>query len=130
MLSFGEPPPRRKPSLTPMIDVIFLLMVFFMLASRFGTDTQVPLNVAAGAAGEAWHGPPRLVDVGPEALRLNGTETALDALPGALAGLTESGTDTVVLRPRDGADIQRVVAVMEALGAAGFARLVLLEAPE
>ncbi|NSY41645.1 biopolymer transporter ExbD, partial [Leisingera sp. ANG59] len=30
-------------SLTPMIDVVFLLLVFFMLASRFGMDTVLQL---------------------------------------------------------------------------------------
>ncbi|MEM8656825.1 MAG: biopolymer transporter ExbD, partial [Pseudomonadota bacterium] len=34
----GPPPPSRRPSLTPMIDVVFLLLVFFMLAARFGQD--------------------------------------------------------------------------------------------
>ena len=43
MLQFGPPRPRRKPSLTPMIDVVFLLLVFFMLAARFGQDVGLAL---------------------------------------------------------------------------------------
>tara|TARA_E500000305_G_scaffold111236_1_gene122171 strand:+ start:42929 stop:43090 length:162 start_codon:yes stop_codon:yes gene_type:complete len=35
--------PKRKPGLTPMIDV-----VFFMLALRFGVDTVVPFPLAEG----------------------------------------------------------------------------------
>jgi len=53
--------PKRKPSLTPMIDVVFLLLVFFMLASRFGVDTVVPFPLAGG--GGSYAGPPRLVDM-------------------------------------------------------------------
>ncbi|MEO0362761.1 MAG: biopolymer transporter ExbD, partial [Pseudomonadota bacterium] len=34
--------PRRRPSLTPMIDVVFLLLVFFMLAARFGVELAMP----------------------------------------------------------------------------------------
>ena len=48
-----------------MIDVVFLLLVFFMLAARFG---------ATDAAVRRWrfrrrsllHGPPRLVEVRPD----------------------------------------------------------------
>jgi Biopolymer transport protein len=39
---------RRRPGLTPIIDVVFLLLVFFMLASRFGQYRALPLS--AGAA--------------------------------------------------------------------------------
>ena len=42
--------PRRRPSLTPMIDVVFLLLVFFMLASRFGMDAVLNLPWPARAA--------------------------------------------------------------------------------
>jgi biopolymer transport protein ExbD len=36
---------RRGPGLTPLIDVVFLLLVFFMLASRFETEALLPLAV-------------------------------------------------------------------------------------
>lgn len=57
-----SPRSRRKPSLTPMIDVVFLLLVFFMLASRFGLEAMMPLPLV-GAGGGAYSGPPRLVDI-------------------------------------------------------------------
>lgn len=124
-LSFGEPPARRRPSLTPMIDVVFLLLVFFMLAARFGLDQTIPLPLA-GAAGD-WSGPPRLVDIGPEALALNGAPVAEDGLAAALAPLMAAPTDTIVLRAREGADLQRLVDVTERLTEAGFSALVLVE---
>ena len=41
-----------------MIDVVFLLLVFFMLASRFGIDQVIPLPLAAAVrpipARRAW----------------------------------------------------------------------------
>lgn len=125
-MNLGDPPPRRRPSLTPMIDVVFLLLVFFMLSSRFGVDLQVPLNVAGSASGD-YSGPPRLVDISPDSVRLNGTETPLPDLSAALEDLTESPEDTIMLRARDGAELQRVVSVMEALGRSGFESLVLVE---
>lgn len=123
--SFGAPPPRRRPNLTPMIDVVFLLLVFFMLASRFGIETVLPLTLAG--TGGTYSGPPRLVDIRPETLALNGVPVAEAALAAALGPLSGGADDIVVLRAREGADLQRVLAVMEVLKAAGFARLVLVE---
>ncbi|MBK1637051.1 ExbD/TolR family protein [Rhodovulum adriaticum] len=125
-LNLCPPAPRRKPSLTPMIDVVFLLLVFFMLASRFGQDVTLPV-AGGGGAGADWSGPPRLVDIRPGVVALNGVQTALPDLPAALEPLTDSPADPVVLRPRDGADLQRVITVMEALSQAGHDRLILVE---
>ncbi|MBC7158363.1 MAG: biopolymer transporter ExbD [Rhodobacteraceae bacterium] len=114
-------PRRRALSLTPMIDVVFLLLVFFMLAARFGGTGAVPL--AAGGGGAGWQGPPRLVAVGEGGLRLNGVAMDEGALMAALARL---GPGPVVLRP-EGATVGRLVAVAGALRAAGYDRLVVVE---
>ncbi|MEM1312920.1 MAG: biopolymer transporter ExbD [Pseudomonadota bacterium] len=125
-MSFTSPPRRRRrPSLTAMIDVVFLLLVFFMLASRFGADRALPMPLAG--AGETWRGPPRLIDVTPTGLRLNGFEVDLADLPDALAPLVERDEDAVVLRGRDGATVQRLTDVMEALVQAGRSNVVLVE---
>jgi biopolymer transport protein ExbD len=126
MMRFGAERPRRRPNLTPMIDVVFLLLVFFMLVSRFGVDRALPLSVAGGG-GSAYSGPPRLVELGADSLRLNGLSIAPDALAEALRGLTDNPTDAIILRAAEGADLQALVAVMDRLTGAGFTRLVLVE---
>ena len=78
-MQIGSPPIRRKPSLTPMIDVVFLLLVFFMLAARFGQDVVIDLPISA-ASDKPYEGPPRLIDVLPGAVRLNGVEMPMAAL--------------------------------------------------
>ena len=125
MFAFAAPRRRRRISLTPMIDVVFLLLVFFMLAARFGADQAIPLRIGAGA-GE-WEGPPRLVEVLPEGQRLNGVAVTPEGLVTGLAPLMEAPGDPVVLRPRDGASLQRLVDVMEALSSAGYTGLILVE---
>lgn len=125
MISFGTDRPRRRPNLTPMIDVVFLLLVFFMLSSHFGIDRAIPLSV--GGASGTYSGPPRLVEISPAGLTLNGVAVARDELAGALSALTESPGDAIVLRARDGADLQSLVSLMEVLERAGFTRLVLVE---
>lgn len=138
-LQFGTDRPRRRPNLTPMIDVVFLLLVFFMLVSRFGIETVLPLSTAGGA-GADWSGPPRLVEVGPAGrVTLNGVPVGagtLDspapadlasALQAALAPLMASSADPVVLRGRDGAALSDLVGVTEALRAGGVLHLLLVD---
>lgn len=123
MFSFAAQRQRRKPSLTPMIDVVFLLLVFFMLAARFGHDMAMSLTLAS--SGGSYEGPPRLLDVTPDATRLNGIATPYPAE--ALQPLMQSPDDMVLLRARDGASLQRLVDEIEALRGAGFTNLVLVE---
>ncbi|WP_406871109.1 biopolymer transporter ExbD [Thioclava sp. 'Guangxiensis'] len=126
MFNFAPDRPRRKPDLTPMIDVVFLLLVFFMLASRFSQDVSLPLASASGAASE-WTGAPRLVDIGPEGVvELNGVPRSFDDLLAELDRLTETRADPVILRAKE-ADLQDLVSVMDRLTAAGFSRLILVE---
>lgn len=125
MFDLGAPPPRRRPGLTPMIDVIFLLVVFFMLAARFGAEGAQPLALAGGVG--AWQGPPRLVEVRPEGVALNGVALDPADLTAALAPLVAGPDDPVLLRAAGGAGLQRVVDVLQALAASGHRRLVLVE---
>ncbi|WP_264211208.1 ExbD/TolR family protein [Leisingera thetidis] len=119
------PKPRRKPSLTPMIDVVFLLLVFFMLASRFGSDAVLQLPLAG--QGGAYTGPPRLIGIGTGNLDVNGVPVADSNLTQALAPLMESPGDMLVLRGRDGASLQRITDVTGLLQQAGYSNFVLVE---
>ena len=117
---------RRKPSLTPMIDVVFLLLVFFMLASRFGMDQVIAMPLAS-AGGTAESPAPKLVDVLPELTRLNGIDRPLEMVIAELRTLGATRAGIIVLRSRDEASIQRIVEVSEALRDAGFTNLVLVK---
>lgn len=125
MIRFGAPRPRRRPNLTPMIDVVFLLLVFFMLASRFGVERAMPLTLPGGEA--TYSGPPRLVEVSSDGLRLNGMPVTAQTLGASLTPLMQSPDDVIILRARGGADLQALVAVMDVLTASGLTRLVLVE---
>ena len=49
-MEFGRRrPTRRLISLTPLIDVVFILLIFFMLASSFLDWRSVGLTVSSGA---------------------------------------------------------------------------------
>lgn len=109
-----------------MIDVVFLLLVFFMLASRFGMDQVIAMPLAS-AGGTAESPAPKLVDVLPELTRLNGIDRPLEKVIAELRTLGATRAGIIVLRSRDEASIQRIVEVSEALRDAGFANLVLVK---
>lgn len=125
-MDFAAPKKKHRMSLTPMIDVVFLLLVFFMLASRFGTPVQIDLTLA-GKSETPYSGPPRLVQIEPDAILLNGVEHTADTLVIALPGLMEKPEDTVILRSGEGTSLQRLVDIMELLNGAGMPNLVLVE---
>ncbi|WP_417699126.1 ExbD/TolR family protein [Pseudophaeobacter sp.] len=124
-LAFGPPRAKKRLSLAPMIDVVFLLLVFFMLASQFGRDRIVPL--AMGGAGDAYQGPPRLVQIASDGLRLNGTPIAADALAARIAPLTQKMSDAIILQPDSSASLQQLMDAAALLTAAGFNGLVVME---
>lgn len=78
-------------------------------------------------AGTGYSGPPRLVDVRPETLSVNGISVSEDGMVTALKGLIDTADDIVIIRPREAASLQRVVTVMGLLGDAGFSRVVLVK---
>jgi biopolymer transport protein ExbD len=108
-----------------MIDVVFLLLVFFMLASRFGADQILPLPMAAG--GGQYDGPPRLIDVRPDAFALNGVTMPAADIVKAVGSLLNKPSDMIILRGRDGVKLQRIVTLVDALAAAGYSTIVLVE---
>ena len=122
---------RLKPSLTPMIDVVFLLLVFFMLAAQFAREGQISVRAASatGATQPAdYNGPPRLIGLTAEGLSLNGAILVADDLVARLTPLMADLADPVVLRVGEGVRAQAMVDLVGRLQTAGIDNIVLLEA--
>lgn len=71
---------RRRLSLTSLIDVIFLLLLFFMLSSTFSRFSEVELISAAAGTGTT-DVPPMFLKLQPDSLSLNGETMTLETLP-------------------------------------------------
>ncbi|SMX43388.1 Biopolymer transport protein ExbD/TolR [Maliponia aquimaris] len=125
MIRMPLSPRRRRPSLTPMIDVVFLLLVFFMLVARFGGEDGISLLLAGPQDGAPYTGPPRLVTVLPDSVTLNGQAVA--DLPAALGPLMATPQDVVIVRPAPGTEVGRLLAVLAVLEKAGLTRLAVVE---
>lgn len=125
MFAFASHRPRRRPSLTPMIDVVFLLLVFFMLAARFGQDEAIKLTAGSGSA--AWVGAPRLLELRETGLLLNGAPVAADDLAAALGELMPASDAPVVVHATGRADLAALTALIDLLSGAGISNVVLVE---
>ena len=104
---------RRRPSLTPMIDVVFLLLIFFMLVARFGVDKVIDINLPS-ALGQSsqYEGAPRLVEIkSGNIVSLNGTQISLDQLSSKLSQLMPSPNALIILRSSAEANTQDLLDV-------------------
>ncbi|MEX2617237.1 MAG: biopolymer transporter ExbD [Alphaproteobacteria bacterium] len=122
---------RRSPiSLTPLIDVVFILLVFFMLASSFLDWRAIGLNAPGRAAAAATMEGTILVDIRPDGLRLAGRSVSLRELVAQVSdGLRTKPDRKVVVRPDRGIVLQDAVAILDALTAAGVRDLSLIRKP-
>ena len=126
--------PRRRPAgirLTPLIDVVFILLVFFMLASSFmdwrGFDLGLP---AADARADPDTRPIVVRVLADGGFRLGGLDVAPDALASRVAGVLEESADRpVVVRADAGAPIQATVRALDRLHAGGIEAASLAESP-
>ncbi|WP_421708781.1 ExbD/TolR family protein [Algihabitans sp.] len=118
---------RALISLTPLIDVVFILLIFFMLASSFLDWRAIELNAPAqAAAGTSVEGA-LLVEVRSDSLRLSGETVSLDALASRIATRLETAPDQrVLVRPASGVALQQAVAVLDRLKAVGVSELSLI----
>ncbi|HET7410841.1 MAG TPA: biopolymer transporter ExbD, partial [Paracoccaceae bacterium] len=123
-------PRRAQIGLTPLIDVVFILLVFFMLASSF-LDWR-SIQVAGGTTGAARPGleGALLVEIREDGLRLSGETMTPDALSLRVeARIGKRPDQRIVVRPGAGVDVQRTVAVLDRLTAAGARDVTLAGAP-
>ena len=105
---------RRRPSLTPMIDVVFLLLIFFMLVARFSVDKVIDINLPSALGQNAQYaGAPRLVEIKlGNIVSLNGSEIPLDQLSNNLSELMPSPNALVILRSSVEANTQDLLDVL------------------
>ena len=117
---------RSLISLTPLIDVVFILLVFFMLASSFldwrAIDLAPPVRAGGGTPMEG----AMLVEIRENDLRLAGEVLDLETLVARVAARAADHPDqTVIVRPAPGVTLQRTVAVLDRLADAGVTGLSL-----
>ncbi len=121
-------PRRHRIGLTPLIDVVFILLVFFMLASSLMDWRGLTLATGSGKPADPDSPPPARVTVLADGrLRLNDR-----VYPNAAAVATElrpaidaGDVASVIVAPADDTRLGPTVAAFDALAGAGIDALAL-----
>ncbi|QTF94127.1 biopolymer transporter ExbD [Halomonas sp. BM-2019] len=119
---------RREPvevNLTPLIDVVFLLLIFFMVSTTFETRQALELELpetVSGAAAEV--SPVTVVITAAGAYRLGERELTPAELPAALAAEADQAREHGLVVEADGrASHADVVRVLDQAGLQGIQRV-------
>ena len=118
---------RTLISLTPLVDVVFILLVFFMLASSFQDWRAISLDQStqAGQPGTSMAGA-LLVEVRPDGFRLSAEPVSLDVLVARVQRRVATQPDIrVLVKPANGVALQEMVQVLDILSAVGVDNLSL-----
>ena len=123
MFDFQRSFHRRRPSLTPIIDVVFLLLVFFMLTSTFTVDRQVNLLSETIDGMSQYDEHPRLIEIKNDKLLINGVEADDTVAIKRLEEITLDLSQIIIVQVLGGTSTQRMLDVLELLKSRGFSNL-------
>ena len=130
----GAERPKRRPlvTLTPLIDVVFILLLFFMLASNL-MDWRA-LQVATPAAGNAAPAPDGALRIELRAdggLQFDGETMTITALEQRVAArLARRPEQTLLIEPHGGVRLQAAIDVLERMASIGARNVTLLQGRE
>lgn len=124
-LDLGAPRSRRAISLTPLIDVVFILLLFFMLSSQFLRLRQIELPMAAGVTSDTstLRELRLLNDAGD--VSVDGRTLAHEDQRALQAWIREEPAATLVVSASQGVRTQALVLLVDRLRMAGAARVSL-----
>jgi len=120
---------KRNLTLLPLIDVIFLLLIFFMFSSNLSPFSLLQLTADRNKAGpdvQAADNPAEVATVSARqidvmvlvdanlVLRVNGKRIDIAQLQTTLEEFREKGAETLVIAPSRRASVQDLVGVLEA----------------
>lgn len=126
---------RRPFALTPLADVMFQLLIFFMLSSSLAPYALLPMGAPAtadpGPAAEAAAGAGAATEqvvwhLGRGTVRAGDSRIALENLPSALTELRADQIVEIVVFVTDAAQAQDLADLIEPVRRAGFVRLQLI----
>ena len=107
-----------KISLTPIIDVVFILLIFFMLATNFQSFNKTEIQISNESASVSQSDKKIfLIEFNEESeFKLNGTVASLDSIKSDIISSQNKNDEFVVIaKPSKGADVQLLLGVLASL---------------
>lgn len=117
-----------KISLTPIIDVVFILLIFFMLATNFQSFNKTEIEISNEAASVSQSDKKIfLIEFNKDSeFKLNGTTASLDSIKSDIISSKNNGDDFVVItKPLKGADVQLILSVLANLKSSNIENVTL-----
>ncbi|MBL4916915.1 biopolymer transporter ExbD [Szabonella alba] len=117
---------RRRLSVTSLIDVIFLLLLFFMLTTTFTRTGDLPLS-AAGTGAAVSTEAPVFLRLDPEALSVNAEAAELEGVVQRIRDLSPETGARVLVSLGPGVHAQRLADLLMRLRGLPGAQVQVLE---
>lgn len=121
--------PKRKAfiNITSLVDVLFLLLIFFMVSSTFLEQPGMKLNLPGAKSTEIESKQDLIVEISAEgSIAINGKPVLVEGLQGELALNINNLTDaTLVLKADESVPHGKVVKVMDIARSAGVRKLIV-----
>ena len=117
-----------KISLTPIIDVVFILLIFFMLATNFQSFNKTEIKISNETASISQSDKKIfLIEFNKNSeFKLNGTTASLDSIKSDIISSKNNGDDFVVItKPLKGADVQLILSVLANLKSSNIENVTL-----
>ncbi|NOY63320.1 MAG: biopolymer transporter ExbD [Gammaproteobacteria bacterium] len=113
--------------IAPLIDIVFLLLVFFMLTSTFMVPEAIELELPESGSATVTETESITVSLNQAGeLALNGERIALDSLRLAIEPLLKQAADSAVILKSDAhTEVQQLLKVMDEIRAAGGSNVAL-----
>ena len=119
----GRSKSKVELNVAPLIDIVFLLLVFFMLASTFIRPESINLAIRAPSGVGEQSEQPILVHIGANgAIRLNGLVLTIQDLKQELLARSSlpQNNRTITVQTQDDVSVQFLVKVMDEISEAGY----------
>ncbi len=118
--------------IAPLIDIVFLLLVFFMLTSTFLVPEAVELELPESGSASTTETTPITVSLDSRGeLFLNGDRIQLGSLRMAIESRLKQGADSAITLKSDAhTEVQQMLRVMDEIRAAGGSSVALATIPK
>jgi len=120
MFAEGQTKRRVTLDISPLLDVVFLLLIFFLVTTTFLPDAGMDLELPESTTATQTEMAPTVVSVGEDgAISLDGESVSVAELERAISALPDGEREKITVRADSRVDYGVIVQIIDALRNAG-----------